>query len=53
MAKVFISYSSDDSHFAELALMKLKEKGIQVWLDKGELHPGDDWRDGIDERRKA
>jgi TIR domain-containing protein len=48
MAKVFISYSSDDSDFAELAKVKLEENSIEVWLDQGELHPGDDWRDEID-----
>jgi hypothetical protein len=49
MPKVFISYSSSDSDFAELAKLKLQERDIEIWLDQGELHPGDDWRDGIDE----
>lgn len=48
MAKVFISYSSSDSIFADLAKMKLKEAGIHVWLDSGELRAGEEWRDAID-----
>ncbi len=48
MAKVFISYSSSDSIFADLTKMKLKEAGIQVWLDSGELRAGEEWRDAID-----
>ncbi len=48
MAKVFISYASKDSIFADLTKMKLKEAGISVWLDHGELRGGDEWRDSID-----
>src|SRR6266536_3200852 len=49
MQKVFISYSSGDSDFAELARLQLQQRGIEVWLDQGALHPGDDWRKSIDE----
>ena len=49
MQKVFISHSSGDSDFAELARLQLQQRGIEVWLDQGALHPGDDWRKGIDE----
>ena len=48
MAKVFLSYSTKDHYFAELARIKLEEKGISVWLDSGKLRAGDDWRNGID-----
>lgn len=48
MAQVFISYASKDSIFADLTKMKLKEAGIRVWLDHGELRGGDEWRDSID-----
>jgi len=34
--------------FAELARMKLKEAGIDVWIDKGDIRVGDIWRDSID-----
>jgi hypothetical protein len=48
MAKVFLSYSKKDHYFAELARIKLEEKGISVWVDSGQLRAGDDWRSGID-----
>ncbi len=49
MPNVFMSYSSGDSAFAEVAAMQLRERGIHVWLDHGSLHPGEDWRKGIDD----
>ena len=49
MAKVFISYSSQDADFAELCQMRLKEAEIDVWLDQGVLSAGDDWRNAIDD----
>lgn len=53
MLKVFISYSSKDSDFAELMSFRLREKGFSVWLDKGDIHPGEDWRDEIEEGLSA
>jgi CheY-like chemotaxis protein len=49
MAQAFMSYASEDATFADLAMMKLKEANIQVWVDHGELHAGDEWRNAIDE----
>jgi len=49
MAHVFISYSSKDSDFGELCQLKLKDHGIEVWIDQGRLQAGDDWRLSIDE----
>jgi len=48
MSTVFISYSRVDHFFAELVKIKLEEKDISVWVDKGQLRPGNDWRMGID-----
>lgn len=48
MAQAFMSYSSQDGVFAELARMKLEEAGIQVWIDQGALHAGEEWRNAID-----
>jgi len=48
MTTVFLSYSTKDHYFAELAAIKLKEKGIQLWRDKGRLTAGSDWRSGIE-----
>jgi hypothetical protein len=49
MPNVFVSYSSGDSAFAEVAAKQLRERGIDVWLDHGSLRPGEDWRKGIDD----
>jgi hypothetical protein len=46
---VFLSYASRDHIFAELARLKLEEAGIGVWVDRGQLRAGDDWRQGIDQ----
>lgn len=48
MAQVFISYSHEDHHFAELLKLKLEEKQHSVWLDNGALRAGEDWRNGIE-----
>lgn len=47
MSKVFISYSSNDSDFAELVEMKLKKSNIPVWIDSG-IRSGDEWQHEID-----
>ncbi len=49
MATVFLSYSTRDHHFAELAGIKLGEAGISLWRDKGQLRAGGDWRGGIEQ----
>ena len=49
MPTAFISYASQDAMFADLAKLKLKEAGIDVWLDHGALRPGEEWRQAIDE----
>ncbi|SBT07309.1 conserved hypothetical protein [Candidatus Propionivibrio aalborgensis] len=48
MTTVFISYSTKDHYFAELAGIKLAEAGINLWRDQGQLRPGSDWRNGIE-----
>jgi TIR domain-containing protein len=48
MATVFLSYSTKDHHFAELAGIRLAEAGINVWRDQGQLRAGSDWRGGIE-----
>lgn len=45
---VFISYSSEDTVFAELVKMKLNAVNIEVWLDQDSLNAGEEWRKGID-----
>ena len=48
MTTVFISYSTRNHHFAELAGLKLAEEGILLWRDQGQLRAGSDWRMGIE-----
>ena len=48
MEKVFLSYSTDDHFFAELAVLQLKEEGIEVWRDQTSILPGAEWRKSID-----
>lgn len=48
MATVFLSYSTKDHYFAELAEIKLTEAGITLWRDQGQLRAGHDWRTGIE-----
>jgi hypothetical protein len=45
---VFLSYSTKDHFFAELAGIKLAEAGIKLWRDQGQLVAGTDWRQGIE-----
>lgn len=49
MPQAFISYSSKDGIFADLAKMKLQEAGVQVWLDQTAIRGGEEWRKAIDE----
>ena len=48
MPSVFLSYSTKDHFFAELADIKLSEAGITLWRDQGQLRAGADWRQGIE-----
>jgi len=48
MSTVFLSYSSKDHFFAELAAIKLEEAGVKLWRDLGQLRAGTDWRQGIE-----
>lgn len=48
MARVFLSYSTKDHYFAELAAIKLEGSGVELWRDQGQLRAGSDWRSGIE-----
>ncbi len=37
----FLSYSHQDRDFAEQIARELRDKGVDVWLDKWEIQPGD------------
>lgn len=48
MNPVFLSYSTKDFFFAELAEVKLYKAGIKIWRDKNDLIAGNDWRRSIE-----
>lgn len=52
MGKVFISYSRRDIDVVENIVSQLEAEGIEVWLDREAIKPGQQWRrqivEGID-----
>lgn len=44
---VFISYSRHDSEAAQRLATALHAAGVDVWLDRNELKPGDGWANAI------
>jgi len=42
MAKVFISYSSNDIEKVRRLVSELKSKGANIWFDDEQVLPGDD-----------
>jgi CheY-like chemotaxis protein len=46
--RVFISYASQDSLFAEFVKTKVELFGHEVWRDQDELKAGQEWRQEID-----
>lgn len=49
MAEAFICYSSEDAIFADLLRLRLRDGGVEVWVDEGRIHAGDEWRRAIDD----
>lgn len=45
--KVFISHSSKDEALASKVVSYLEQAGLDVWYDKREIIPGDNWADKI------
>ena len=41
--KVFISYAREDSEIAQRLYDDLKRAGVELWLDRENLLPGQDW----------
>jgi len=42
--KVFISYAIEDSQIAERLYDDLKKAGVELWFDRKNLMPGQDWK---------
>lgn len=47
MEQVFISYSRRDSETVESIVTQLEAEGIDVWLDREDIKPGQQWRKQI------
>ena len=47
--KVFVSYMSEDSRFAERLVQSLDKNGIDLWFDKQRLKFGDRWDTALEE----
>ncbi len=46
---VFISHNSKDKTAVIALAIRLKDRGIKVWLDIWELRPGHDWQEALEE----
>jgi len=42
--KVFISYAKEDSAIAQKLYDDLKKAGVDLWFDRENLQPGQDWK---------
>ena len=45
--KVFLSHASEDKDFVVEFASRLRKRGVDVWLDRWEIHPGDSLVDKI------
>lgn len=41
---IFLSYRSTDAEFALKLAASLKNEGVNLWMDRLDIDPGDDWR---------
>jgi HEAT repeat protein len=46
---LFLSYCSTDLRFALQIATDLKNAGVNVWMDRLDIKPGDDWRKSLEE----
>jgi hypothetical protein len=47
MSHVFISYIRDDQSIVDRLCEELQKRGVEVWLDRTSLQPGQRWKDAI------
>jgi hypothetical protein len=45
--KVFISHAAEDEALASKIVSSLEDAGLEVWYDRREIIPGDNWADRI------
>jgi len=46
---VFLSHNNSDQTAIEILALRLKEAGVEPWLDKWHLIPGDPWQEAIEQ----
>lgn len=46
-SKAFVSYSRADTDFVLRLCQDLRAAGASIWLDKLDIHPGEDWDEAI------
>ena len=49
MSDVFLSHNSDDKPAVETLALRLRAEGIEPWLDKWNLIPGNPWQEAIEQ----
>src|SRR5579872_2095140 len=47
-AKAFVSYSRADTDFVLRLCQDLRAAGASIWLDKLDIHPGEEWDESIE-----
>ena len=47
MSEVFFSYSRSDSDFVDQLIGELEPRGVDIWVDRGEILAGESWRRSI------
>lgn len=45
MAHVFVSYVREDHLIVDRLCEKLKAQGVEIWLDRKSVHPGERWKE--------
>ena len=50
---IFLSYASQDAEAAERICAALRQAGLEVWFDKGELRGGEAWDASIRRQLKG
>lgn len=53
MSKVFVSYAREDAEIADQLYRSLRMAGINAWMDKHDLLPGQDWDLAIKQEMKS
>jgi hypothetical protein len=47
MNQVFMSYSRNDSGLVDSLYTALENNGFDIWLDRADIHGGEDWREAV------